>query len=158
MNQRFLSIVGLATAMAFAGGCATNKEATKASKDTSKTSKAAVAQNDVPVWAPKYHEFNPSRTRKHDLLHTTLRVSFDWKKQYLLGLAELTLKPYFYPQNTLVLDAKGFDIHNVNLMKGLDGTALKYTYDGQKLTIDLGKTYTRDDKYTIEIDYTAKPN
>lgn len=158
MNQRFLSIVGLATAMAFAGGCATNKEATKASKNTSNTSQASAAQTDLPVWAPKPHEFNPSRTRKHDLLHTTLRVSFDWEKQYLNGIAELTLKPYFYPQNTLVLDAKGFDIHAVSLMKGYDGTPLKYTYDGQKLTIDLGKTYTRDDKYTIEINYTAKPN
>ncbi|WP_162427728.1 M1 family metallopeptidase [Pontibacter pudoricolor] len=158
MNHRFLSIVGLATTMAFAGGCATHKEATNASKNNPDTSKAAVAQTEVPVWAPKNHEFNPSRTKKHDLLHTTLRVSFDWEKQYLHGLAELTLKPYFYPQNTLVLDAKGFDIHHVNLMKGYDGTPLKYKYDGQKLTIDLGKTYNRDEKYTIEIDYTAKPN
>ncbi|MBC5774110.1 M1 family peptidase [Pontibacter sp. KCTC 32443] len=158
MNQRFLSIVGLATAMAFAGGCATNKEATNASKNNKATTQTSEAQNGVPVWAPKMHEFNPSRTKKHDLLHTTLRVSFDWEKQHLNGVAELTLKPYFYPQKTLVLDAKGFDIHSVNLMKGYDGTELKYTYDGQKLTIDLGKTFTRDEKYTIEIDYTAKPN
>ncbi|NDK56132.1 M1 family aminopeptidase [Pontibacter fetidus] len=158
MNHRFLSIVGLATAMAFAGGCATHKEATNASKNNKSTNQAATAKGDVPVWAPKQHAFNPSRTKEHDLLHTTLRVSFDWQKQQLNGIAELTLKPYFYPQKTLVLDAKGFDIHSINLMKGYDGTPLKYTYDGQKLTIDLGKTYTRDDKYTIEIDYTAKPN
>lgn len=159
MKHRFLSIVGLATAMAFASGCATNKEATSASKTPDKSTAATTAtQTDVPVWAPKKHAFNPSRTRHHDLLHTTLRVSFDWQKQHLHGLAELTLKPYFYPQNTLVLDAKGFDIHSINLMKGFDGTPLKYSYDGQKLTIELGRTFTRDDKYTIEIDYTAKPN
>ncbi|NEM96756.1 M1 family metallopeptidase [Pontibacter burrus] len=159
MKHRFLSIVGLATAMAFASGCATNKEATSASKSSDKsTSATTAAQTDVPVWAPKKHAFNPSRTRHHDLLHTTLRVSFDWQKQHLHGLAELTLKPYFYPQNTLVLDAKGFDIHSINLMKGLDGTPLKYSYDGQKLTIELGRTFTRDEKYIIEIDYTAKPN
>ncbi|MEJ8757951.1 M1 family aminopeptidase [Pontibacter sp. H259] len=159
MKHRFLSIVGLATAMAFAGGCATNKEANNASKSKSDDIKiSASGDGGVPVWAPKQHAFNPSRTKLHDLLHTTLRVSFDWQKQYLHGIAELTLKPYFYPQNTLILDAKGFDIHGVNLMKGHDGTELKYTYDGKKLTIDLGRNYTRDEKFTIEIDYTAKPN
>ncbi|MBB6611390.1 M1 family peptidase [Pontibacter sp. Tf4] len=156
MNHRFLSIVGLATTMALAGGCATNKEAPSVSKTSDTT--IAEAQTDVPVWAPKKHAFNPSRTRVHDLLHTTLRVSFDWQKQHLNGIAELTLKPYFYPQKTLVLDAKGFDIKSVYLLKGNDGTQLKYAYDGMKLTIDLDRTYNRDEKYTIEINYTAKPN
>ena len=159
MNHRFLNTVGLAAAMAFASACATNKEAaTSASGKNTTKQTTTEATGQVPVWAPKKHAFNPSRTRQHDLLHTTLRVSFDWQKQHLHGLAELTLKPYFYPQKTLVLDAKGFDIHSVNLMKGNAGTELKYTYDGLKLTVDLGRTYTRDEKYTIEIDYTAKPN
>ncbi|MCX2738479.1 M1 family aminopeptidase [Pontibacter anaerobius] len=158
MNHRFLNIVGLAAAMAFAGGCSTNKSVLDAKAPLPATTKAAKPTGAVPAWAPKKYKFNPSRTREHDLLHTTLRVSFDWQQQYLNGLAELTLKPYFYPQNQLVLDAKGMDIHSVYLMKGYDGTALKYKYDGQKLTIDLGKTYTRDEEYKIEISYTAKPN
>ncbi|WP_461488982.1 M1 family metallopeptidase, partial [Pontibacter sp. HJ8] len=116
------------------------------------------AATEAPVWAPKNHAFNPSRTKVHDLLHTKMRVSFDWDKQYLHGIAELTLKPYFYPQQTLVLDAKGFDIHSVNLMNGFDAKELKYTYDGMKLAITLDKAYTRNEKYIIEIDYTAKPN
>lgn len=156
MNHRFLSIVGLATTVALAGGCATNKEASSASTSSNKTT--TETQTDVPVWAPKKHAFNPSHTRLHDLLHTTLRVSFDWQKQYLHGVAELTLKPYFYPQNTLVLDAKGFDVHHVYLMKGNDGTPLKFAYDGMKLAINLGRNYSRDEKYTVEIHYTAKPN
>ncbi|EJF11120.1 M1 family metallopeptidase [Pontibacter sp. BAB1700] len=158
MNHRFLSIVGLAAAMAFTGGCSVNKQ-TKATLPVEPvTSKPALEIAEPPVWAPKNHAFNPSKTRVHDLLHTKLRVSFDWEKQYLHGIAELTLKPYFYPQSQLVLDAKGFDIHSVNLMNGFDAKELQYTYDGMKLTIDLGKQYTRNDKYIIEIDYTAKPN
>ncbi|MBF8964788.1 M1 family metallopeptidase [Pontibacter sp. FD36] len=158
MNHRFLSIVGLAAAMAFTGGCSVNKQ-TKATPTVEPvTGKPALEIAEPPVWAPKNHAFNPSKTRVHDLLHTKLRVSFDWDKQYLHGIAELTLKPYFYPQNKLVLDAKGFDIHSVNLMNGFDAKELQYTYDGMKLTIDLDKTYTRNDKYVIEIDYTAKPN
>ncbi|MFD2246219.1 M1 family aminopeptidase [Pontibacter ruber] len=158
MNHRFLSVVGLAAAMAFTGGCSANKGAVGTKEQPVGEAKTTPEAKQVPEWAPKKHAFNPSRTREHDLLHTKLRVSFDWEKQQLKGLAELTLKPYFYPQNKLVLDAKGFDIHGIHLMKGNDGTPLKYTYDSLKLTIDLGKSYTRNDKYTIEIDYTAKPN
>ncbi len=161
MNNRFLSVVGLAITMAFTGGCAANKGLIDTEQQAvSVPDTAAVAQptGGVPEWAPKKHGFNPSRTRKHDLLHTKLRVRFDWQKQYLHGVAELTLKPYFYPQDTLVLDAKGFDVHSVNLMSGFDGSPLKYTYDGTKLAIALGKPYTRNDKYILEIAYTAKPN
>ncbi|WP_299705094.1 M1 family aminopeptidase [uncultured Pontibacter sp.] len=158
MNHRFLNIVGLAAAMAFTGGCSVNKQIGTVPAVEAVAGKPATEVAEPPVWAPKNHAFNPSKTRVHDLLHTKLRVSFDWQKQYLHGIAELTLKPYFYPQNQLVLDAKGFDIHSVSLMNGFEATDLKYTYDGMKLTVDLGKTYTRNDKYVIEIDYTAKPN
>ncbi|GAB3198992.1 M1 family metallopeptidase [Pontibacter aydingkolensis] len=145
--------------MAFTTSCSTNKAAVDRSTSKVSTVKTTTAATDsVPVWAPKKHGFNPSRTLEHDLLHTKLRVSFNWEKQHLNGIAELTLKPYFYPQDKLTLDAKGMDIHGVNLMKGYNGTPLKFEYDGEKLTIDLNKTYTRTEEYTIEIDYTAKPN
>ena len=59
--------------------------------------------------------YNESRKRLNDLIHTDLSVRFNWEKQYLLGKAELTLKPYFHSTNKLSLDAKGFDIHSVEL-------------------------------------------
>jgi aminopeptidase N len=114
--------------------------------------------------------YQASNTRNNDLIHTKLAVKFDWEKQHLLGKAELTFTPYFYSTNELVLDAKGFDIHSITMGDSLSWkmdnkiveTAaikdLKYTYDGLKIVIDLGKTYTRNDAYTINIKYTAKPN
>ncbi|MFT2007346.1 M1 family aminopeptidase [Pontibacter sp. 13R65] len=158
MNQRFLSVVGMAAMVAFSAGCSTSKSIKTPTENNIVITDTAPDTATVPVWAPKKHSFNPSRTRHHDLLHTKLRLRFDWEKQHVLGLAELTLKPYFYPQQQLVLDAKGFDIHSIHLMKGFDGTPLKYAYDGMKLTVDLGRIFTRDEKYVIEIDYTAKPN
>lgn len=98
----------------------------------------------------------PSRTLLNDLLHTKLEVSFNWDKQYLYGKANLTLKPYFYPQNTLELDAKGFDIADITLLP--DRKPLRYTYDKKKLLVYLDKTYTKEQPYTLEIHYTAKPN
>lgn len=112
------------------------------------------------VTAPKKQQkyelpvYRATAERTHDLIHTSLDVRFDWAKQHLLGKASLKLKPYFYETNQLVLDAKGFDIHSVTM----NGRALKYTYDNVKMTIDLGRTFKRTEEYTVDIDYTAKPN
>lgn len=159
MNYRFLSVISMAATLAFTTGCNTNKGVTAGGTTAVATPKPQVAPTDpILTIAPQKHTFNPSRTLEHDLLHTKLRISFNWEKQQLNGLAELTLKPYFYPQNKLVLDAQGFDLHSISLLKDNDGTPLKYEYDGRKLTIQLNKTYTRTEQYIIEIEYTAKPN
>jgi len=67
------------------------------------------------------------------------------------------MKPWFYPQNQVVLDAKNFDIHQVQLVKPGDSTALQFSYDSLKLTVQLDKTYTRNETFKISIQYTAKP-
>lgn len=105
--------------------------------------------------------YRASKPRVHDLLHTKLEVSFDWQKRHLLGKATLLLRPYFYPQDSVVLDAKGFDIHSVKIITS-NGTqefeeALKYSYNQRVLTIRLGAIYTSKQTYTLEISYTAKP-
>lgn len=101
---------------------------------------------------PKY---NPSATREHDLLHTRLDLRFDWEQEQVLGTATLTVKPYFYPQNKITLDAKGFEFHKI-IFAGSD-EQLAYEYDDQQVTIDLGKTFKRNEEFTLQIDYTATP-
>jgi len=106
--------------------------------------------------------YQASEPREHDLLHTKLEVRFDWEQHYLYGKATLQLKPYFYPQSAVSLDAKGFDIHSVNLMNEGSSEAnlrpLDYEYDSLILRITLDKTYSRDEEYWLVIDYTAKPD
>ena len=99
--------------------------------------------------------YNPSHKREHDLLHTKLDLRFDWVNEKVLGKATLTLKPYFYEMNKLVLDAKNFEFHKV----AFEGQSndLRYEYDGKQIVIDLGKKYTKDEKFTLFIDYTASP-
>ncbi|TAK41551.1 MAG: alanyl aminopeptidase, partial [Saprospiraceae bacterium] len=99
--------------------------------------------------------YNASYKRENDLLHTKLDLHFDWQKEQVLGKATLTLKPYFYPTDKVTLDAKGFDFHQVTF-EGYD-EPLKYDYDGQQVTIHLGKTFKKDQQYTLFIDYTATP-
>lgn len=100
--------------------------------------------------------YNPSHKRDNDLLHTKLDLRFDWEKEQVMGKATLTLKPYFYPTDKVVLDAKGFDFHKITLEGS--NQELKHDYDGQQVTIYLDKTYNRNQEYKLFIDYTATPS
>jgi len=105
--------------------------------------------NELPV-------FRPSEKRESDLLHTRLELQFDWEKEQVLGKATLRLKPYFYPAETVSLDAKGFSFHQVSFAGS--EKPLKYDYDGEKLTVHLGTSFTRDQEFSLFIDYTASPS
>jgi len=107
---------------------------------------------------PEKKVYRLTEIKVHDLIHTKLIVAFDWKKQYLMGSAELTLKPYFYPSNRLMLDAKGMDINTVVLVGDEGDKTLAFSYDSAFIDIRLGQEFTRFENYTIRIDYVAKPN
>ena len=102
--------------------------------------------------------YKGERTRQFKLIHTKLEVSFDWEKQWLHGKALLIVEPYFYEQSSIILDAKGFVIHEVALIEGEKRIALNYDYDLKKLIIDLGKQYQKKQRLNLSINYTAKPN
>ncbi|HIP31906.1 MAG TPA: hypothetical protein EYG86_04005 [Crocinitomicaceae bacterium] len=110
----------------------------------------ATATIIAPAQRAKYNE---TETVLTDLIHTKLEVNFDWENSRMNGVATITAKPHFYTSNELILDAKGMIINSVKL----NSKTLKYTYDNAFLTIDLGKEYTRADKYTVVIDYIARP-
>ena len=103
--------------------------------------------------------YRASEKRVTDLLHTKLEVSFDWDSAYLYGKANLTLTPYFHATDSLILDAKGFQIHEVAMVDKIGKKSpLQYVYDDAFLKINLGKTFTRLDTYKIFVNYTSMPN
>lgn len=102
--------------------------------------------------------YRVTATKVNDLVHTKLDVSFDYAKRYLYGKAWITLKPHFYATDSLTLDAQGMDIKTVALVGAKGNTTLKYTYNDNKLYINLNKKYTNAEKYTVYIAYTAKPD
>jgi len=129
---------------------------------TQKKTTAVTPSSEVEVVVEETAEvesrpYQASNTRTFDLIHTTLDVRFDWEKQQLMGKAELTLKPYFYATNKLTLDAKGFDLRSVSVKKNGQLQTLKYTYDKEKIFIELDKEYTRNETLIIWVDYVAKP-
>ena len=98
--------------------------------------------------------YHASRTVLTDLINTKLEVSFDWTKSWLIGKETLQAKPHYYKSNELVLDAKGMEIKSVSMA----GKTLQFEYKDDVLTIQLDRTYTRDENYTVVIDYIAKPD
>lgn len=135
-------------------------EACKTAETVSEVPTNFVELDTITISSDSEREiYRASEKRINDVLHTKLEVSFDWDSAYLYGKANLTLKPYFYPTDSLVLDAKGFQIHEVALVDKIGKKSpLKYVYDDSFLKINLGKTYTSADTYKVFIDYTAMPN
>lgn len=119
------------------------------------TGPGARAQSSVD---PLMRVYRASAPKINDLVHTRLDVRFDYKKCYLYGQEWVTLKPHFYPTDSLRLDAKGMDIHQIGMVEKTGNHPLKYTYDGLILAIHLDRVYGYNESYTIFIDYTAKPN
>lgn len=134
----------------------------------SSPSKLANKKQDAPVISlpeinisanEKAKSYQATVDRLHDLLHTKLDVRFSFEKQYLYGNAWLTLKPYFYPTNQLILDAKGFEIKAIKLIDDKKNEIpLTYTYDKKQVKIALNKTYDANETFTVWINYIAKPN
>lgn len=117
-----------------------------------------VVEVEEVAYLPKKTPYQPSETKEFDLIHTKLKVSFDWTKQYLFGLANVSLKPHAYSQKQLVLDAKGFDIEYVKLVNGDSLVDLTFVYDSLELKIDLNRDYSINEKLEVEIKYISKPN
>ena len=117
------------------------------------------AQTEIEVTDTSWKKIlRESYPKTNALIHTKLDVQFDYAKSFLYGKEWLTLKPHFYPTDSVLLDAKGMDIKEVAMMKGTARSPLKYSYDGMQLKIKLDRAYTSAEKYTLYFDYVSKPN
>ena len=117
------------------------------------------AQQTPPAENPALKIYRETPKKVNDLVHTKLDVRFDYKKRYMYGKEWVTLKPHFYPTDSLRLDAKGMDLKNISVVKNGKNIPLKFTYqDSLSVAIKLDKVYHNNESYTIYIDYTAKPN
>lgn len=97
--------------------------------------------------------YRAEKEKINDLIHTKLKVDFNFDKSQLNGEAWVTLTPHFYAVNKVVLNAKSFNVYEVKVNDKKAG----YNYSDNELTIELGKTYKKGEEYTVYIKYTAKP-
>ena len=95
--------------------------------------------------------YRSERDKVNNLVHTKLKVSFDFNEKQLKGEEWVTLTPHFYPVTKVTLDAKAMLIHSVEL----GGKKLEYNYDGCEIIVDLPKEYKKGEEYTLYINYTC---
>ncbi len=129
---------------------------------TTQAADSAKVEANIPAEKEKatpltFNEYKASRERLWDLIHTRIEISFDWQKRQAIAEATLKLKPYFYAQDTLRLDAVGFDISEINQVVGQKETPLKFSYDSSVITIPLAKKWKRNEEITLSISYIANP-
>ena len=94
-----------------------------------------------------YNWFKNYKTSKDivwDLLNTNLELALDFENAKIEGLATLKLKPYYYSQDSLVLDAKAL---NIDYIKDADTKAdlcYKISNDAMQVVIYLPKKYIQN--------------
>jgi len=104
----------------------------------------------------KTPRYTPERI--NNLVHTKLDVKFDYQKSHLYGKAWVTLTPHFSPTRELTLDAKGMEIKSLGLSINNSTKPLQYVYNNEQLKIQLDRSYKKGEKYTVYVEYTAKPD
>ncbi len=158
MNIKTALLYGIIWGIAVAS-CTTPQKTTSTQTTTAEQPIEGRQQSLEVIEEPsgEVSEYRAERTKKFDLIHTRLEVSFDWENRRMPGKATLQLRPYFYEQDTLVLDAKGFDISAVEIVNGDVTRDARYDYDGLELRVPLDRKYTRKETLTLKVDYTAKP-
>ena len=97
--------------------------------------------------------YRKTKDKLHNLEHTKLKVGFNFDKKELIGEAWITLSAHFYPQHKVVLDAKAMIIHEVKL----NNVALDFNYNNTQLIVDLPRKYLKDERLTLYLSYTARP-
>lgn len=101
--------------------------------------------------------YRAAAPRIWDIRHTQIALSFNWKERTANGQAWLTMRPYFYAQDTLTLDAKSMQIDSVCIMNGNNMRPVVFKYEDDLLKLKLDKQYKATDSLKLYIKYVAKP-
>ncbi len=92
-----------------------------------------------------------------EIIHTRASLSFNWKEKTANGREWITLHPYCYNMDSLVLDAKSMKIDTVMLWDDPNAHKLSYSYKDDQLKIKFQKSYISADTLKLYIAYKAMP-
>nr|WP_299033499.1 M1 family metallopeptidase [uncultured Tenacibaculum sp.] len=107
----------------------------------------------VTLFSQSNKVYRAERDKVHSLIHTKLKVDFNFQEQEMNGEEWVTLKPHFYETDKVTLDAKAMEIHKVTM----NNQPLDFNYDDFELVINLPRKYNRNEEFTLYIKYTARP-
>lgn len=113
-----------------------------------------VVTPDLNIEPEEPREYQATFSRQADLIHTRLKVRFDWDKKFVIGEADLTLTAVARPIDIIELHAQGFDLSSVRL----NGKPARHSYDSKTISISLDTPITISDTINLSISYVAKPD
>jgi len=116
--------------------------------------KTAVPPQPAPKQEIVQKPYQPSAEKKWELIKTNIDISFDFQKRTANATTQISLHPYFYPTDAVVLDAKGMKIIEV---MDQQNHPLEFSYDTLRLSIKLPEVYTKSDTLSLKIKYVAMP-
>jgi aminopeptidase N len=120
------------------------------------TPKKSVALDPVVVSAAS-DQYKETAPRNWDILHSRVSLSFDYTKKTAAGQEWMQVKPYFYGQDTLILDAKSMYIDTVAIQRNSALQVQRFIYENDKLVIPLNRKYSSSDTLSLYIRYVAMP-
>jgi Aminopeptidase N len=118
--------------------------------------KNAIELEPIEIYAKTSGLYRAAATQAWDIEHTKVALSFNWKQKTADGQAWITLHPYFYPTDSLVLDAKSMKVDSVVLVGNGVYMPLKFE-DGDSIKVKFDRNYTVKEHITLYIKYKAMP-
>ena len=92
-----------------------------------------------------------------DIHHIELDLSFNWVEQEVIGRAKISLSAYASSQETIRLDARGFEINSIQYAFADTSYIPEYRYDNQEILITPIVPLRVSDTALVIISYTASP-
>lgn len=116
--------------------------------------------NEIVV-SSSSNEYRAAEPKYWDIVHTDILLEpFQKKDDSFLkeseGEAVISLHPYYYATDSLVLDAKSMEVDFVTLQKPFV-QKLKYTQEDDKLILKFDRKFQRTDTIQLFIHYTSMP-
>lgn len=110
------------------------------------------ADTALITWGPEpegtVHALPP---HEYDLQHQSLRVRFDWARHAVVGSTTLRIAALDHPITDVPLNAVGMTIRRVSA----GSQPLRFTYDGEMLTVHLQRPLAARARVSFTIDYEA---
>lgn len=116
------------------------------------SSKKAVTLNALDVNAAD-DVYRATVTMDWDITHTDVSLDFNTLEKTANGKAVISMHPYFYSSDKIVLDAKCMQIHAVTL----NMAKADYLYRNDSLIINLARLYHHTETVKLEVTYKAMP-
>lgn len=92
-----------------------------------------------------------------EIKNTRIALSFNWKAKTADAREWITLHPYYFPTDSLVLDAKSMHIDSVILQGKKGNSRVNYAYAHDQLTIRFAQKYDKNETIELYLRYTAMP-